>query len=558
MTILPDTLHQILAPYLDLLFQWFSEQIYERLLHAQRKHLLVRLHQHLELHAVEAACQHYHHQKGPGTRPSHGIPILVRALLLRYLYDLSYRQVEGSLQTNLLMRWFVGYRLFDSVLDYTTLERFEVWVCQHQHRILFDEVLRQIDRDFPDESQAVQVGDTFAMRANAAGEGWVRLLRHIGTCLLRALKRESLAQYQQVMTGLDLGLLLGDPDEIHSFYLDHESRRLRLERTVMALIDLQDRVKRSGPLDQLLDVCDRLEQIDKILQDQFRLQTDPDGQVQRVDRLPAAQWGSYRIGSATDPEASYRQHADDRTLGYNIHVAASAERGVIREIQAGTGSQPDQAGVASLIEAQIEQGYACPTKLIYDQAAGAGKTRAEVERVSQGKTQLVAKIHTTVTDARFGPQDFTLSADGLSLTCPNGITTRARDRSSNRDGDRFYWSAPQCRGCPLWSQCRNPKAKANGYRYVFVSDYRDNVASAQAYNQTAAFQADMKLRPRIERIISMLTHYDGARRARSRGQQQADFQAKMCAAARNLRTWIQLLDAKNREETPPNSASLAA
>jgi len=50
----------------------------------------------------------------------------------------------------------------------------------------------------------------------------------------------------------------------------------------------------------------------------------------------------------------------------------------------------------------------------------------------------------------------------------------------------------------------------------------------------------MKQRPLVERVIFMLTHYDGARRARSRGVGRADFQAKMCATARNLRTWLSL------------------
>ncbi|MFQ5854795.1 MAG: hypothetical protein ACE5LU_04010, partial [Anaerolineae bacterium] len=69
--------------------------------------------------------------------------------------------------------------------DHTTLERFEVWVCEHQHRTYFDEILRQIDADFPEERHQPQIGDTFAMRANAAKESLIRLIRHTCQCLLR-------------------------------------------------------------------------------------------------------------------------------------------------------------------------------------------------------------------------------------------------------------------------------------------------------------------------------------------------------------------------------------
>ena len=545
MTILPESLQQILTPYLDLLVQWLGEQVYERMLRFHQKHLLFQIHKHLDFRALEAACSGYHHQTGAGVKPTHRSSHLIRALLIRHLYVMSYREVEAALQTNLLMRWFVGYGIFDAVLDHTTLERFEVWVCANQHRSLFDVVLDQIDEDFPEECQAEQIGDTFAMRANAAEETLIQQLRHTGECLLRELKRESLGQYQQVVTGLDLGGLLGNPHETSIFYLDQEERRLRLQSTVFALLDIKERVKQSGPLDQLVRVQLRLEDVDKILGDRLDLQKNADGQVERVTRLPAKQQGSYQIGSATDREATYRKHGEDHTLGYNISLSAT-KQGVIREIQAATGAQPDQAGVASLIQEQVQQGYPCPPKLIYDQAAGAGKTRAEVERVSEGKTQLVAKIHTTAKAGRFGPQDFSLSADGLSLTCPNGMVTHTRHRSGNRDGTHYDFSATICRGCPLWSQCRNEKANPANNRRVFISDYQDQVTAAQAYNQTEAFQADMKLRPRIERIVFMLTNYDGARRARALGLQQADFQVKLCATVRNLRTWIEFLEARER------------
>ena len=545
MIILPESLQQIITPYLDLLIRWLGEQIYERMLRFHQKHLLYQIHKHLDFRALEAACSGYHHQTGAGVKPTHRSSYLIRALLIRYLYAMSYREVEAALQTNLLMRWFVGYGIFDAVLDHTTLERFEVWVCANQHRSLFDVVLGQIDQDFPEACQAEQIGDTFAMRANAAEETLIQLLRHTGECLLRELKRESLRQYQQVVTGLDLGGLLGDPNESNLFYLDQEERGLRLQSTVFALLDLTERVKQSGPLDQLVRVQLRLEDVDKILGDKLDLQKNADGQVERVTRLPAKQQGAYQIGSATDREATYRKHGEDYTLGYNISLSAT-QQGVIREIQAATGAQPDQAGVASLIQEQVQQGYPCPPKLIYDQAAGAGKTRAEVERVSEGKTQLVAKIHTTAEVGRFGPQDFSLSSDGLSLTCPNGVVTCSRDRSGNRDGTHYNFSATKCRGCPFWTHCRNEKAKPNRVRRVFISDYQEQVNAARTYNQTEAFRADMKLRPRIERIIFMLTNYDGARRARTHGLQQADFQAKLCATARNLRTWVELLEARER------------
>lgn len=63
---------------------------------------------------------------------------------------------------------------------------------------------------------------------------------------------------------------------------------------------------------------------------------------------------SLRIGSATDPEATYRQHGDkekDVAFGYNA--------------QAYTGAVSDQAGIAALVGAQLEHLGICPPKLLY-------------------------------------------------------------------------------------------------------------------------------------------------------------------------------------------------
>jgi hypothetical protein len=82
-------------------------------------------------------------------------------------------------------------------------------------------------------------------------------------------------------------------------------------------------------------------------------------------------------------------------------------------------------------------------------------------------------------------------------------------------------------------------------RQVFISDYREQVLAAQAYNQSEEFTRDMKLRPGIERIIFELTHYNGARQARRVGLDNADWQAKMNATAYNLKHWLRMSDRRN-------------
>ena len=268
---------------------------------------------------------------------------------------------------------------------------------------------------------------------------------------------------------------------------------------------------------------------------------DASGQISQVTVLPEKERGRFQMTTATDREATVRHHGHKRTLGFNIHLA-STPAGFIYEIFSATGAQPDSVGIPHLVDNQIRQRQCCPPKLIYDRAASAGHTRAQVERVSQGRTQLVAHLIPTTTGERFGPEQFTLSDDETALTCPGQQTSTTVYEAPDRYGRVFFFKASQhCHNCPFWNQCRNPNNKPTGNRVVFMSNYRQQIRQAQHYNQSDAFAQEMKLRPLVERVIFMLTHFDGARRAKGYGLQRADFQVKLAATARNIRTWLKRL-----------------
>ncbi|MFZ1464076.1 MAG: hypothetical protein WAV60_08480, partial [Anaerolineae bacterium] len=85
-----------------------------------------------------------------------------------------------------------------------------------------------------------------------------------------------------------------------------------------------------------------------------------------------------------------RVHVEKTDFGYNVNLAATDT--FIREIRADTGSQPDPVAIPDLLTAQQEYHDFMPVKLIYDKAAGTGKHHADVDKASDGQTQLVAPL----------------------------------------------------------------------------------------------------------------------------------------------------------------------
>ena len=251
--------------------------------------------------------------------------------------------------------------------------------------------------------------------------------------------------------------------------------------------------------------------------------------------------GAYRIGSATDPDATYRLHGPNKSaLGYNVNVLIS--QNFVRDIEAATGAQPDATILPDMLLSQQARHNLIPAKVIYDMAAGSGKMRHTVAVATNNHTLIVAALpnpgrHTTA----FGPELFILSPDGLSLTCPNSKTSFVAVRSGSGDGRNFHFLANQCADCPVWSQCRSQRPGSSRMRQVFISDYRSEVVAARLYNQTDDYKADMQSRFLVERTIAALVRHNGGRRSRRCGLPMADFQAKMNATAFNLKRWMRLL-----------------
>lgn len=645
------------------LLQWLSQQKRTALESRCARHALVKLRQKLDLTPAVQKLADYHHQSGPGRPAEHTVERLLRAVVVGAMYDLSLRELEMQLYADGLTQYFCDYWDWEVKPDHSTLGRFEVWLFLQHPTLLFDEVVQQIDRQFVGESKEVQIGDTYALLANAAREHLVDRVRHACRRLVKEYKASRLSE--AALGGFEWERLNGKEKERPAAFQSEAERQAILTQTALAGLELCQRVKRElekQPRQEYVTVRVWCGAVEKILKDEVRLQekvpvkaaegspeptaaaespaklSEPtaaaaespaappepaavatetpvkpaeptaavetaanppepsaavelpklspsarellkkwnDGKVKLRLALPeelfAELWdkltglqaalkpkkerGSYRIGSATDLEASYRQHGkadEDVSLGYNVQVCATPS-GLIRMVKAYCGATPDPHGVADLIAQQMQRHGVCPQKLIYDCAAGTGKVRAEVEQVSGGRTQVCAKLppYDQRHPDRFGPYDFSLSEDGKTLTCPNGKSTSVSYSVLNTDGRNFRFLGCQCwRGkppqrwkgadlsqrCPLWAKCRTEKVGPNAHRQVFISDYRQQVLAAQIYNQSEEFAQDRKTRPMIERVIFEITHYNGGRRCRRRGLALADAQANHNAAACNLKWW---------------------
>lgn len=554
MKIIPDFLRQIIETHRDDLLVWFSDFVYQKVVADKARYPLLQLEELLNLSELEEACRGFHKQNGMGCPITHPVPRLVRTLLVRYLYNKSLRETEAATRDQISVKRFIGGTLYDGGVGYSTICRFENYVCEYHPRLFFDVVLRQIDVAFPDHRLQPQIADTFAMLANAQRETLIGRLRHAAALLLIALHQERPGLVPELLDGLDVAALMGAAADKPEFLLDAVEKQARRQGVVVQIVALLERVAPHLGGNRQARFQERT--LRQVLRKEVEITRDQDGKIVAVRQFSEGERGTFRPFSATDPEATIRNHGPGKQDdGFNVSVAATTD--FICEIQAATGSQPDAAGIVPLLEAQREHRGVLPPKLIYDKAGGQGQTIAAVAVATEGQTQLVVKPVQAAKkkgSGELGPLDCQLQERPdletgelkPALVCPSGQTTTVRYRATSSPGWYYRMAGDKCVGCPLFSPCRDKVSSDNQPRNWFISDYREPVLAAWGYVETAAFRADMKLRPHIERVIAGLVLHCGARYARFRGLAKADFQAKMCATAYNLKRWLNLSDPNYR------------
>lgn len=557
--ILPSFALFVILQFWPVVLHLVSAVWYERQRSRYQKHWLWQLEQVADLTPLEQGCAGFHASSGRGAPVVHPIARLVRMLLVRHLQALSFRQSEELIDNHLLFKQFVGYKLFEPPPDHTTLCRFELWVLAHQPDLFFDEMLKQVYRLYPEEREGLLLTDTFGMFVRGARKYLIDLLRDVCQGLLKELADLDPVRHQQVLAQLNETALFGQKGDKITPALKPEERAERLQQVVNAALDLHAHLlsllNEAPALSPDAEAKLRLwlAAIAKIIADETTVISDPEQpQKRRVVERAHGKKGTYRIACANDLDATYRDHGKGQAeLQHNAALLTSDR--FVHQTHVVTGAAPDPTTLVPLLEKLHKHQGFFPPKVVGDQIYGPGKTRAEVSAVSQGQTHLIALVpdYEKRTD-RFVPADFTLSEDGFSLTCPGGVTSTKIYFLPDKDGYEFRFTHKMCQDCPFWltaeqlaakpdqTYCRAPECQPKSHRQVFISYHRDETLAAIEYNRTDQFKQEMKQRPLIERIIFNLTHFFGARYARSTGLLKANFQLRLAATAFNLRQLVRL------------------
>lgn len=250
-----------------------------------------------------------------------------------------------------------------------------------------------------------------------------------------------------------------------------------------------------------------------------------------------------KLISVHDPDARCGKHGEFFD-GYLADVAMDADSHLITGVNVLPANGDEGADAPYLIE-QEEKAHGNQVEAVSIDGAG---YRGDVLRELTDPAGLNLEVFTPpkqrIPLTVFGPDDFQLSADRATLTCPAGQIATSKSRNERDSGTQFYFRKTQCQACPLRDQCIAPTITA---RTVAKNDYEAEYKAAQAKAQTPEYKRIRKEHPAIERKLSELVNRHDLRHARYRGLTKVLRQALLTALVVNCKRIVKLRAAQAKE-----------
>jgi hypothetical protein len=262
----------------------------------------------------------------------------------------------------------------------------------------------------------------------------------------------------------------------------------------------------------------------------------------------ARQVAGDRVISVSDPDARHtRKSGEARRDGYRAHVATDPETGIITDekLTKASGGENSDAAVAAEFPAAGHAGRHAaggagtgrsqpsggapdrqPLSWYADSAYGTGELRDAIGQAGDAAVIKPKPLQPAV-EGGFTLDDFTVSEEDGTVTCPNGITRRITARRNVTFG-------AACRGCPLRARCTTNKTG----RALILHEH-DGLLRAARRDWPGLREDYMKFRPNVERAVAQVATFRGRRlKLRYRGETKNNAWLKHRTAALNLRNLL--------------------
>jgi transposase len=454
-------------------------------------------------------------------RPSIPPSQLAKVLLLQYRSGVSDEQAMEAVAWDLRWKIALGLPVDHIGWSPSTLTRFRARLMLHgKDRLALENTLALAEELGLLDAPAEQIVDSTPMLGAAATQDTVRLVRSGVKKLIDAVADVDEDAARRLDEGLEFGY--AKPSEKPDCRWREKAERERMLSRVAE--DAERALRAVERADGLLEE-DAVKQVHSLLRELVGQDFDVD-----EDGVPRLHRGTRqdRIVSVHDTEMRHgRKSRHQRFDGYKLHAAATnTAEPLITAVEVAPASEQDGPRAKALIDQQTEERR--PERLLGDTAYGTGPVRAEL---AERDVEVLAPVpEGAVKEGRLGKRDFKIDLEAGTVTCPAGHSAPIRTEPSGARRASFPRAA--CGACPLRSRCLGPRTPRK--QLHLAPEEGLLIAARQALDDPSTAEHLRRTRPRTERLLGLLAHRYGARKARYMGAAKARLQALWAAALVNL------------------------
>jgi transposase len=454
-------------------------------------------------------------------RPSIPPSQLAKVLLLQYRSGVSDEQAMEAVAWDLRWKIALGLPVDHIGWSPSTLTRFRARLMLHgKDRLALENTLALAEELGLLDAPAEQIVDSTPMLGAAATQDTVRLVRSGVKKLIDAVADVDEDAARRLDEGLEFGY--AKPSEKPDCRWREKAERERMLSRVAE--DAERALRAVERADGLLEE-DAVKQVHSLLRELVGQDFDVD-----EDGVPRLHRGTRqdRIVSVHDTEMRHgRKSRHQRFDGYKLHAAATnTAEPLITAVEVAPASEQDGPQAKALIDQQTEERR--PERLLGATGYGTGPVRAEL---AERDVEVLAPVpEGAVKEGRLGKRDFKIDLEAGTVTCPAGHSAPIRTEPSGARRASFPRAA--CGACPLRSRCLGPRTPRK--QLQLAPEEGLLVAARQALDDPSTAEHLRRTRPRIERLLGLLAHRYGARKARYMGAAKARLQALWAAALVNL------------------------
>lgn len=456
----------------------FYSQLYTMI---PKNHILKQINFAISLNFVnellkDSYCSHF-------GRPAKEPEMMMRILILQYLYNLSDERVIEELQVNLAYKWFIGLNPDSELPHPSLLSKFRTTRLQD---VSLDEVITEIVRQCIEkgiikDTTGISV-DATHIEANTIKKVPERIMKHLARKIFKATNEENyeIPDYEKIE----------DPKEAKKVMKEY------LEE-VIENVENKD--------------IPEVKEAEEILNSNLFIEQK--GIRSLIDK-------DARVGHKSQTQNFF---------GYKMEYCQTTENELITAVQVKNGAYMDGSDFENIYNKTKESG------LKINECLG-DKAYFKVGIIEKLEEENVKPyIPVSACSYRVDEELYSYNKDSDQWFCIYGNeTVRKRDTSNkNRKSLTYYFEKSKCKECPYREKCivtqksiaKKLNIGMNAPKYYEYSQF----------NKTENFLNKYKQRARIEGKNAEMKRFHGLARARGYGLKSVEIQAKMTAIVVNLK-----------------------